>query len=201
MTRIFNPLGDACFQKHNGALLWKIGVYLYSLTKLKKIKLFYFHCSGEILLSNQVRRILKGFKNTMPDKSGNPESLKKQSQQFETFLTNVPQTMCSEGFTTKLRDFYMKIIVAIIPTDLVTNSLLFSFCPFLQTRKKIRFSASWFSGNKNISLFFVYSELRLTSNPCRIQQTFIKDFFTCYPCWYDSSMVFVISLFKSVKIL
>ena len=91
MTRIFNPLGDACFQKHNGALLWKIGVYPYSLTKLKNIKLFYFHCSGEILLSNQVRRILKGFKNTMPDKSGNPESLKKQSQQFETFLTNVPQ--------------------------------------------------------------------------------------------------------------
>ena len=152
MTRIFNPLGDACFQKHNGALLWKIGVYLYSLTKLKKIKLFYFHCSGEILF--QVRRILKGFKNTMPDKSGNPESLKKQSQRFETFLTNVPQTMCRKGITTNLRDFYTKIIVAIIPTDLVTNSLLFSFCPFLQTRKKIRFSASWFSANKKYFSIF-----------------------------------------------
>ena len=27
-------------------------------------------------------------KNTLPDKSGNPESLKKQSQQFKTFSTN-----------------------------------------------------------------------------------------------------------------
>ena len=28
-------------------------------------------------------------KNTFPDKSGNPESLEKQSQQFESFSTNV----------------------------------------------------------------------------------------------------------------
>ena len=28
-------------------------------------------------------------KNTLSDKSGNPESLKKQSQQFESFSTNV----------------------------------------------------------------------------------------------------------------
>ena len=27
-------------------------------------------------------------KNTLPDKSGNPESLKKYSQQFESFSTN-----------------------------------------------------------------------------------------------------------------
>ena len=30
----------------------------------------------------------------------------------------------------------MKIIVTIIPTDSVTNSLLFSFCPFFQTKKQ-----------------------------------------------------------------
>ena len=30
----------------------------------------------------------------------------------------------------------MKIIVTIIPTDLVTNSLLSSFCPFSQTKIK-----------------------------------------------------------------
>ena len=30
----------------------------------------------------------------------------------------------------------MKIIVIVIPTDLVTNLLLFSFCPFLQTKKQ-----------------------------------------------------------------
>ena len=28
-------------------------------------------------------------KNTLPDKSGNPESLEKESQQFESFSTNV----------------------------------------------------------------------------------------------------------------
>ena len=28
--------------------------------------------------------------NTLPDKSGNPESLEKESQQFGSFSTNVP---------------------------------------------------------------------------------------------------------------
>ena len=32
--------------------------------------------------------------------------------------------------------FYMKIIVTIILTSLFTNSLLSSFCPFLQTKNK-----------------------------------------------------------------
>ena len=48
----------------------------YTLTKLKKIKLFYLHCSCETLLSNQIRRMFKGIKNTSPEKSGNPETLK-----------------------------------------------------------------------------------------------------------------------------
>ena len=30
-------------------------------------------------------------KNTLPDKSGNPESLKKQLQQFESFSANLPK--------------------------------------------------------------------------------------------------------------
>ena len=34
------------------------------------------------------------------------------------------------------RYFYMKIIVTIIPTDVVTNLLLSSFCPFLPTKIK-----------------------------------------------------------------
>ena len=45
--------------------------------------------------------------------------------------------MCIKVFTSNLRDFfYMKIIVTIIPTDLVTNSLLSSLCSFLQTKNK-----------------------------------------------------------------
>ena len=39
------------------------------------------------------------------------------------------KTLCSKGFTNNLRDFYMKIIATIIPTDLVTNSLLRSYKP------------------------------------------------------------------------
>ena len=33
------------------------------------------------------------------------------------------------------RDFYTKIIVTIIPKNLVTNSLLFLVCPFIETKK------------------------------------------------------------------
>ena len=41
----------------------------------------------------------------------------------------------------------MKTIVTLIPTDLVTNLLLSSFCPFLQTKTRLKFSSSWWSGN------------------------------------------------------
>ena len=68
-------------------------------------------------------------KNTLPDKSGNPESLKKQLQQFESFSANLPKVgedllrafyrlfylrfviqgisekiLCLKGFTSNLRD-------------------------------------------------------------------------------------------------
>ena len=33
-------------------------------------------------------------------------------------------------------DFCMKMIVTIIPTNLVTNSLLSLFCPFIETKIK-----------------------------------------------------------------
>ena len=47
------------------------------------------------------------------------------------------KTLCSKGFTKQLkRYFYMKIIVTIIPTDLVTNLFLSTFCAFLQTKNK-----------------------------------------------------------------
>ena len=41
----------------------------------------------------------------------------------------------------------MKIIVTIIPTDLVKNSLLSSFCPFLQTKNKNQVSANCTEGS------------------------------------------------------
>ena len=69
----------------------------------------------------------------------------------------------------------MKIIATIIPTDLVTKLLLSSSYPFLQTKTRIWFSTSWWSGNEKY-LFFVYSELQSTSKTCRIQLTFMQEF-------------------------
>ena len=101
-------------------------------------------------------------KNILPDKSGNPESLKKNNRNSsKAFQLMCPwlakiclarstdcfiyrsviqvtsqKTLCRKGFTSNLRHFYMKVVATIIPTDLVTNSLLYSFCPFLQTKNK-----------------------------------------------------------------
>ena len=49
----------------------------------------------------------------------------------------------------------MKIILTIIPTDLVTNSLLSSFCLSYKPKTRIRFSAIWWSGSENVSVFFL----------------------------------------------
>ena len=119
-------------------------------------------------------------KYTLPDKSGKPESLKKQSQQFESFSANVPivgkdylrafyrllylqfwdssnqwkNTVQQRFYEQCERYFYIEIIVTITPTYLVTNSLSSCFCPFLQTKKQgIRFSTSWWSGNQKYFCF------------------------------------------------
>ena len=59
----------------------------------------------------------------------------------------------------------MKIIVTIILTDLVTNSLLSSFCHFLQ---QVDFEQVDGLVTRNIPVF-VYTESGSTSKPCRIQ--------------------------------
>ena len=41
------------------------------------------------------------------------------------------KTLCSKDFTRNLRDFYMKIILTIIPAILVTSLI---FCPFIETK-------------------------------------------------------------------
>ena len=49
------------------------------------------------------------------------------------------KTLCGKSFTRKVGDyFYMKIILTIIPTNLVKNSL----------RSPIKFSPSWGSSNE-----------------------------------------------------
>ena len=46
------------------------------------------------------------------------------------------------------KEFFMKINVTIIPTNLVTNSLLSFVCPFVETKNNNQISASWWSGNE-----------------------------------------------------
>ena len=82
-------------------------------------------------------------KNSFPNKSGNPKSLKRYSYQLESSSTNVHIVGESllRAFSKILqgiweRDFYMKILVTIIPTNLVTNSLLSFFCNFIETKNK-----------------------------------------------------------------
>ena len=130
--------------------------------------------------------------NTLPNKSGNLESLKNLSLQLESSATNGQITgedllralyklfysrFCVssdpkknalyQGFYKEFeRHFYMKIVVTIIPTLLVTNSLLFLFCSFVETKKQqSTFQQVGCLVSRNIS-FFVYGESRSTSKVC-----------------------------------
>ena len=70
-------------------------------------------------------------------------------------------------------ELYMKLIATVILTNLVTNSLLYFFVPTQKPKTKINFSASCWS---RIFFFSVYSKQPSVSKPCRIQQTFKKEF-------------------------
>ena len=57
-----------------------------------------------------------------------------------------------------------------IPANLVTNWLLSLFCPFVENQKpESSFHQVGDPVTRNISVFFVYSELRPTPKVCRIQ--------------------------------
>ena len=66
------------------------------------------------------------------------------------------KTLCGKDFIKEFeRDIYMKIVVTIIPTNLVTNPLLYLFYSVKKkkTDKKrqktnIKFSAIWWAGNE-----------------------------------------------------
>ena len=68
----------------------------------------------------------------------------------------------------------MKIIVSVIPTVLVTNSLLSHFCPFAETKSKNQVFSKLVVWQQETILFFVYSKSRSTSKVCRIQKIFIR---------------------------
>ena len=81
----------------------------------------------------------------------------------------------------------MKIVVAIIPTDLVTNSLLSSFCPLLHFKNKNQVFSRLVIWKQEIFLFFVYA---LYFKAMQNSTDFYKNnFLTCYSCSYYSSMM------------
>ena len=53
------------------------------------------------------------------------------------------------------RDVYMEIILTIIPKNLVKNSLLSLFYPFIETKIRIKCSDSWCLGNEKQFCFLV----------------------------------------------
>ena len=61
----------------------------------------------------------------------------------------------------------MKMIINVISTNLVTNSFMSLFYPFVETKTRLKFSASWCSGNDKYFFFFVYSESHSTSKVFR----------------------------------
>ena len=72
------------------------------------------------------------------------------------------------------RYFYVKIIVTITPINVVTNLLLSSFCPFLQTKSKNQ-ASSW-PGNK-IYFHFLFAVCRaLFQSYPESNKRFIKGF-------------------------
>ena len=75
----------------------------------------------------------------------------------------------------------MKIIITVIPGDLVTNLSIF----FNRPKTAIRFSASWWPGNeKNL---FKTSHALLLSH-AEVNRILRGNFLTCCPCSYYSSM-------------
>ena len=64
----------------------------------------------------------------------------------------------------------MKIIVTIIPTNLISNSILSPFYP-KKPKKRIKFSVNWWSGNNKI-MSFVQSK-----SPYRISIDFYQRMF------------------------
>ena len=135
----------------------------FNLSIIKKlIKLFYLHCSCKKVVEESNKENLKVIKNTLPNKWGNPESLKNYSKVLQSSSNNMhivsedllrafwklvflrfcissdqwKSTMQQRFHKEFEGDFYTKIIVTIFPTNLVRNSLLSLVCPFVEIKKK-----------------------------------------------------------------
>ena len=75
----------------------------------------------------------------------------------------------------------MNMIVTIIPTDLVKNSLLSSFVLFYTSKTRIRFSASWWSGNKKYFCFFFITSCTLLQSHVKFNKLLQRNFLRVIP--------------------
>ena len=137
--------------------------YRCNLSIIKKlIKLFYLHCTCKKVVETSNKENLKVIKNTLPNKSGNSENLKKIIRAVRKFVDKrahsrrgfaegilkvvfftvlcfrwTVKKYCVAKFLKEFeRDFYTKSTVTIIFTNLIINSLLSLFCPLLETKNK-----------------------------------------------------------------
>ena len=84
----------------------------------------------------------------------------------------------------------MKIIVILIPINLVTNWLLLLLRPF----------GKFVISQQKVFLFFVYSESHSCSEASPIQKTFIKEFSYMLFLFVYSSMIFLSVDFSKIKL-
>ena len=66
------------------------------------------------------------------------------------------------------RDFYMKIIVIIIPTNLVTNSLVSLLCPFIETKNKNKIFSKLEVARNSFASFYsnIFTYKRTCNSEC-----------------------------------
>ena len=81
------------------------------------------------------------------------------------------KALCSKDFTINLRN------VIIIPTDLVINWLLSFFIFSCKPKARIRFSASWWSGNEKYFCFLFITGLALLQSHAEFNRPFFLGIF------------------------
>ena len=135
----------------------KDSIYQKRKTVYISLKRCFLHIHPASKLKNKSQENFTLMRNILLNKSENPESLKKKKKQLKNSLTNMVivgkdllRTFCKLFYLEYLvsnnqrknlvqqrlyvlfeRHFNMKIIVTLVPTDLVTNQFLFLFCSFL----------------------------------------------------------------------
>ena len=92
--------------------------------------------------------------------------------------------------------FYMKIIVTIILTNLVTNSLLSLFCPFVETKTKNQIFSKIVACNKTYFCFLFLASRALLQRYAKFNKLVQKDFLTCCSCSYGSSIIILLLIHR-----